>query len=131
MSLFGRTLITAALLLGLASHAHAGTIEVGYASWYGPGFHGRRAANGEIFDQSKLTAAHPALPMGTRIKVTNVENGREVTLRVNDRGPYVKGRIVDVSRAAARLLGFARKGLALVRIEIAGSAPTESVSTSP
>ncbi len=92
--------------------------EVGIASWYGPGFHGKRTANGEIFDQNKLTAAHPTLPLPSYVRVTNLENGRAINLRVNDRGPFAKGRIIDVSRRAAQLLGFAAKGTARVRVQI-------------
>ncbi|HZB93752.1 MAG TPA: septal ring lytic transglycosylase RlpA family protein, partial [Stellaceae bacterium] len=79
--------------------------ETGIASWYGKEFHGRSTANGEIFDLNALTAAHPTLPMPSIVQVTNLENGRSIELRVNDRGPYVNGRIIDVSRRAAQLLG--------------------------
>ena len=82
--------------------------EVGIASWYGPGFHGRKTANGEIYDQDALTAAHTTLPMPTLVRVTNLENGRSMVLRVNDRGPFVDNRIIDVSRRAAEDLGFRR-----------------------
>src|SRR6266571_2294638 len=77
-------------------------VQVGVASWYGPGFHGNRTANGEIYDQYELTAAHPSLPLGTRVMVTNLENGRAVQVRINDRGPFVGGRAIDLSYAAAR-----------------------------
>lgn len=90
----------------------------GIASWYGPGFHGRRTANGEIYDQSALTAAHPTLPMPSIVRVTNLENGRSVKVRVNDRGPFKNGRIIDLSRRAADLLGFRAKGTAKVMVEI-------------
>lgn len=88
------------------------------ASWYGPGFHGRRTANGEAFDQDAMTAAHPYLPFGTRVKVTNVRNGRSVVLRVNDRGPYVGGRVIDVSRRAASELGMLSSGTAPVSLKV-------------
>jgi rare lipoprotein A len=91
--------------------------QVGVASWYGPGFHGRRTASGEIFDQDELTAAHRRLPLGTEVKVTNLENGRSILVEINDRGPYVKGRVIDLSRAAARRLGIVEEGLGRVRIE--------------
>jgi rare lipoprotein A len=81
-------------------------------------FHGRQTASGEIFDQTKLTAAHPTLPLRSWIKVTNLTNERSVLLQVNDRGPYVDGRIVDVSHRAAQLLGFEKLGLAKVRVEV-------------
>jgi rare lipoprotein A len=89
----------------------------GQASWYGPGFHGKKTASGEIFDQSRLTAAHKTLPLGTKAKVTNLENGNSVEVEINDRGPYVGDRVIDLSRAAANALGFVESGLTLVRIE--------------
>jgi len=92
--------------------------ETGIASWYGRKFHGRRTANGEIFDMNKLTAAHRTLPLPSYVRVTNLENGRAINVRVNDRGPFVKGRIIDLSRRAAQLLGFAAKGTARVRVQI-------------
>lgn len=91
--------------------------EVGIASWYGPNFHGRPTANGEVYDMDALTAAHTTLPLPSIVRVTNLENGRSVLLRVNDRGPFVKDRLIDVSRRAAQLLGFAAKGTARVRVE--------------
>lgn len=90
----------------------------GVASWYGPTFHGKPTANGEIYDQYGLTAAHPVLPMGTRILVENLENDRRVYLRVNDRGPYKKGRILDLSYQAAQQLAVLQKGTAPVRITV-------------
>ena len=97
-------------------------VQFGLASWYGPGFHGEETASGVIFDQNKLVAAHRTLPLGTVISVTNLENGRRVTLRVIDRGPYGrnvrKGTVVDVSRAAARRLGFVDEGLVRVRLKV-------------
>ena len=92
--------------------------EVGVASWYGPGFHGRSTANGEEYDMNDLTAAHRTLPMPSIVRVTNLENGRSIKLRVNDRGPFVGERIIDVSRRAAQLLGFYGNGTARVRVEI-------------
>ena len=89
----------------------------GQASWYGPGFHGKKTASGEIFDQGRLTAAHKTLPLGTKAKVTNLENGNSVEVEINDRGPYVGERVIDLSRAAANALGFVESGLTLVRIE--------------
>ena len=91
---------------------------VGIASWYGPGFHGRRTANGEIFDQDALTAAHTTLQMPTIVRVTNLENGRSVVVRVNDRGPFVGNRVIDLSRRSAELLGFRRAGTARVRVQV-------------
>lgn len=94
--------------------------EVGISSWYGPNFHGRPTANGEVFDQNLLTAAHPTLPIPAMIEVTNLENGRSVTLRLNDRGPFAHDRILDVSRAAAVELGFLQQGTAQVRVRYLG-----------
>ncbi len=90
----------------------------GLASWYGPGFDGNRTANGEIYNQYDLTAASPTLPFGTRIRVTNLDNGRTVVVRVNDRGPYVGDRIIDLSRGAAQILGTVSSGVSPVRLEI-------------
>jgi rare lipoprotein A len=97
--------------------------RVGTASYYAADFHGRRTANGEIFDMSALSAAHPTLPLPSLVYVTNMENGRTLLLRVNDRGPYVNNRVIDVSRAAARYLGFETRGTARVRVRYAGRAP--------
>ncbi|HEX3431640.1 MAG TPA: septal ring lytic transglycosylase RlpA family protein [Rhizomicrobium sp.] len=90
--------------------------ETGIASWYGADFHGRRTANGEVFDLNGLTAAHPTLPMPVNVRVTNLENGKSLVLRVNDRGPFRRGRIIDVSQRAAQLLGFYGQGTAKVRV---------------
>lgn len=92
--------------------------QLGVASWYGPEMHGGPTANGEPYDMNGLTAAHRVLPFGSRIRVTNLLNRRAVTLRINDRGPSVPGRALDVSMAAAENLGFLRAGLAPVRIEV-------------
>lgn len=89
----------------------------GVASWYGDGFHGRVTANGELFDKRGLTAAHPTLPLPSLVRVTNLENGRQTVVRVNDRGPFVGDRLIDVSQRTARELGFERQGLARVRVE--------------
>ena len=92
-------------------------IEVGYASWYGGKFQGRQTANGERFDTKKLTAAHKTLPFDTVVRVTNLENNLSVKVRINDRGPFIEGRIIDLSRAAADVIGMAGKGIALVKVE--------------
>jgi rare lipoprotein A len=92
--------------------------ETGIASWYGPGFHGKDTANGETYDQNDLTAAHRTLPMPSAVRVTNLENGRSIVLRINDRGPFARGRIIDVSRRGAQLLGFEKNGVAKVRVDI-------------
>lgn len=94
--------------------------KVGVASWYGRQFHGRQTANGERFNMNALTAAHPTLPMPSLVRVTNLENGRSIKLRINDRGPFAKGRIIDVSRRAAQLLGFEKQGVARVRVQVIG-----------
>ena len=91
---------------------------VGVASWYGGKFHGRTTASGEPYDMHALTAAHPSLPFGTKVRVTNLENGRSVVLKINDRGPFAKRRIIDVSRHAAEHLGFLGAGVARVRVEV-------------
>lgn len=92
----------------------------GTASWYGPGFQGQKMASGERFDKSAMTAAHRKLPLGTRVMVTNLDNGRTVEVEITDRGPHVKGRIIDLSQAAARKLGFIKAGTAPVRIKVVG-----------
>ncbi|MDB9315866.1 septal ring lytic transglycosylase RlpA family protein [Spirulina sp. CS-785/01] len=92
----------------------------GMASWYGPGFHGRRSASGERFNQNALTAAHRTLPFGTRVRVTNLNNGRSTVVRINDRGPFTGGRIIDLSRGAASNIGMIGSGVAPVRLEILG-----------
>lgn len=90
--------------------------EVGEASWYGPGFHGKKTASGEIYNQNALTAAHRTLPLPSYVEVINLSNNRRVILKVNDRGPFAHGRIIDVSRRAAQLLGFQNKGVQKVRV---------------
>ena len=90
----------------------------GKVSWYGPGFHGRRTANGEIFDTNEMTMAHRSLAFGSKVRVTNLDNGRSIVVRVNDRGPYVGGRIADLSHAAASRLGFVEDGVVHARIEL-------------
>ena len=92
--------------------------ESGIASWYGDPFHGRKTANGETYDMNALTAAHKTLPMPSAVRVTNLDNGRSMVLRINDRGPYARGRIIDLSRRSAQLLGFYEKGTARVRVRI-------------
>ena len=95
-----------------------GYSKTGIASWYGDQFHGRSTANGEVFDMNEMTAAHKTLPLPSAVRVTNLENGRSIVLRVNDRGPFVDGRIIDVSRRGAQLLGFQNKGTARVRVSV-------------
>ncbi|MGE3539036.1 MAG: septal ring lytic transglycosylase RlpA family protein [Candidatus Tectimicrobiota bacterium] len=100
------------------------TTQTGTASWYGPGFHGKETASGETFDQHDMTAAHPTLPLGTEAKVTNLETGQSVHVEINDRGPYVGDRKIDLSQAAARKIGLIKKGVAKVKIE--AQAPDQS-----
>ncbi len=92
--------------------------ETGIASWYGPGFDGKKTANGETYDENALTAAHKTLPLPTMVRVTNLENGRSIEVRLNDRGPYAPGRIIDMSRRGAQLLGFSEQGIARVRVQV-------------
>ncbi|MEM7073098.1 MAG: septal ring lytic transglycosylase RlpA family protein, partial [Pseudomonadota bacterium] len=92
--------------------------EEGIASWYGPAFHGKLTANGAIFDMNAISAAHRTLPLPSWVMVTNLENGRALKVLVNDRGPYIDGRILDLSRKAARILGFEQQGVVWVRVEI-------------
>ena len=92
-------------------------VETGLGSWYGRRFHGKLTASGEVFNQEKFTAAHRTLPWGSRVKVTNLANGKSVEVRINDRGPFGKGRIIDVSRAAAKALGMVGSGITAVRVE--------------
>ena len=91
--------------------------QVGEASFYGEGFHGKKTSSGEKFDQNDLTAAHPTLPLGTKATVTNLETGNSVDVKINDRGPYVKGRDIDLSKGAAKELGMTKDGVAPVKIE--------------
>lgn len=98
--------------------ATAATLIDGVASWYGPGFNGRKTASGEIFNTNQLTAAHKTLPFGTSVRVTNLENGRSVVVRINDRGPYVGSRVIDLSHAAAVQIGMIEDGTAKVKIEV-------------
>ncbi len=97
--------------------------RVGNASWYGEMFHGRRTANGEIYDMDSLSAAHPTLPLPVYARVTNLNNGRTIVVRINDRGPYARDRIIDLSRRSAELLGFRNNGTATVRVKYLGRAP--------
>lgn len=98
--------------------ARLGGVEEGVASWYGHPFHGRRTSNGEVYDMDLFTAAHPSLPFDTWVRVTNLENGRWVDVRINDRGPFIKQRIIDLSRAAAQTIKMMGPGTSLVRLQI-------------
>jgi rare lipoprotein A len=96
----------------------SGHTEAGMASYYGNEFHGRKTANGERFDQGKLTAAHRTMPFGTRVKVTNTQNGRSVVVRINDRGPFAKGRIIDLSSSAFKSIASINAGVVPVRVQV-------------
>lgn len=98
--------------------ARVGAVQVGMASWYGHPYHGRTTSNGETYDMNELTAAHLSLPFDTTVRVTNLVNGRSLDLRINDRGPFLKSRVIDVSRAAAERLGMIAQGTAKVRVEV-------------
>jgi rare lipoprotein A len=127
----------AVVLLGACSWTPKGQAEFdvgirdrGIASWYGGQFHGRQAANGELFDMEALTAAHRTMPLGSVVRVVNLSNGKHLHVRITDRGPYVNGRILDLSRAAAMQLGMERGGLAHVQVEIVGKRRPELLQLS-
>ena len=103
-----------------ASHLDVGIEDRGVASWYGESFHGKQAANGELFDMEALTAAHRTLPLGSVVRVVNLVNGKHVHVRITDRGPYVNGRILDLSRGAAARIGMLAGGLSVVRVQLVG-----------
>ncbi len=111
------TTLLCAFAVGL-SGTDPSQVETGVASWYGPNFHGRAAASGEIYDAETLVAAHPTLPFNTRVRVINLENWRSVEVRIMDRGPFVPGRIIDLSHAAAREIGMIAPGTVPVRVEV-------------
>ncbi len=122
------TIPCAVFLLFLLTPLPTGA-EEGYASWYGGKFQGRQTASGEIFDTNKLTAAHKALPFNTHVKVTNLENGKSVVVRINDRGPFIEGRIIDLSRAGAKAIAMTGAGIARVRLDIVKTA--DAAETAP
>jgi rare lipoprotein A len=97
--------------------SHSAYKEIGEASWYGPGFHGRETASGKVFNQRDMTAAHPRLPLGTEVEVTNLENKKKVEVEITDRGPYVKNRVIDLSKEAAKKLDMEEEGVSKVKIE--------------
>lgn len=104
--------------LPLTAGPQMASAQTGTASWYGPGFHGNTTANGERYNQWDATAAHPSLPFGTRVRVTNLANGRSTVVRINDRGPYYGGRVIDLSRHAAETLQMTGSGVAPVRVQV-------------
>jgi len=105
--------------------------QVGEASWYGPDFHGKTTANGERYNMLLMTAAHPTLPFNTLVRVTNLDNGRTAVVRINDRGPFLKGRILDLSYTAARALGANLPGVIRVKIEMVGKASPPPAGAGP
>lgn len=120
--------VAAAVLLPACATTAGPYDRVGEASWYGERYHGRTTANGERFDMNALTAAHRRLPFGTLVRVTNLSNKRSLVVRINDRGPYAGGRIIDLSRRGAALLGFQILGVAKVRVQAVGKAPKKQRS---
>lgn len=114
-------IIFALFLISGCAASRGSVIDSGMASWYGPGFHGKTTANGETYDQNAMTAAHRTLPFNTVVRVINVENGKAVTVRINDRGPYVDNRVIDLSYAAAREIDMVDAGLARVRLQLVRS----------
>lgn len=113
-----RTLTNFLFILVALAITCGGSGLSGKASWYGGRFHGRTTASGEPFNKFAMTAAHKTLPFGTRVKVTNKNNGKSVVVRINDRGPYKRGRVIDLSRGAAELIGMIRSGVVPVQIEV-------------
>ncbi len=97
----------------------------GIASWYGPGFHGKKTANGEIYNQNAMTAAHKTLPLGSVVEVRNLENGKKITVRINDRGPFIDGRIIDLSKKGAERIGMLESGIAKVKVTLVKTASGE------
>ena len=127
MKQFSKFALAAALALSMSSVAmpsfadeagSTGRVTSGTASWYGPGFHGRLTANGERYNMNGLTAAHKSLKFGTKVRVTNKRNGRSVVVRINDRGPYVGSRVIDLSKGAAQAIGMVNSGTASVTLEV-------------
>lgn len=116
-----RLLLTLAFAIVVTLPAMAADVvqkQIGRASWYGTKQHGQTTASGEAFDRTALTAAHPTLPMNSRVRVTNLANGRSVVVRINDRGPKTRSRVIDLSQHAAELLGMKRRGVATVKVEL-------------
>jgi rare lipoprotein A len=114
------TLIALLLLIGVDAQARVspGHTQDGVASYYHDRFHGRKTASGAAYNKNALSAAHKSLPLGTEVRVTDARSGKSVIVKINDRGPYAKGRVIDLSRAAAREIGLTKKGLAKVKVEV-------------
>ncbi len=111
-----RTLVLITVAMGILLTAGCGKMS-GKASYYSDDLHGKKTASGEAYDKNALTAAHPKLPFGTKVRVTNIENGKSVIVRINDRGPHTGGRVIDLSRAAAAEIGLLKSGIAQVKLE--------------
>ncbi len=126
-----KKLILFVQILLLLAAAAAASAETGYASWYGGKFQGRQTASGEIFDTNQLTAAHKTLPFGTLVEVTNLDTGKSVQVRINDRGPFVEGRIIDLSRKAATEIGMMATGIAPVKVEVLKTAEQAAAEGGP
>ena len=116
------------IVLGTLVTGCASSRNEGLASYYADKYQGHKTANGETFDTAKLTAAHRTLPFGTRVRVTNLDNGKSVDVRINDRGPFVAGRVIDLSPAAARKLDMLRAGVVRVKLDVLGSSPVASIN---
>jgi rare lipoprotein A len=116
----GALAILAMTPLIVSANVGPGHTQEGIASYYADKFHGRQTANGERFNQNALTAAHKTLPLGTKVRVTRINTGKSVVVRINDRGPFIKGRVIDLSKRAAGKLGIIKRGLAKVRVEVIG-----------
>jgi rare lipoprotein A len=128
----GLTLSACTVLPNGRTDLDVGIKERGIASWYGEEFHGWLTANGEIYNMDAFTAAHRVLPLGTVVRVVNVENGRQVRVRINDRGPYLSGRVIDLSRAAAKELDMMDSGIAAVQLEVIGEPqPAQRIRSVP
>ena len=126
LTLISATLAVLMLLVGVDALAgsrqeQSGSSQAGMASYYHDRFHGRRTASGSRYDKRAFSAAHKTLPIGTQVRVTDARSGKSVVVRINDRGPYARGRVIDLSRAAAREIGLTHKGVARVKLEILGS----------
>ncbi|MFB6290563.1 MAG: septal ring lytic transglycosylase RlpA family protein [Candidatus Bipolaricaulia bacterium] len=116
--LLGISLIAAGIIIGLTSGPAGDFYQTGVASWYGPNFQGKTTASGEVFDMNELTAAHKSLPFNTKVKVVDLSSGNQVVVRINDRGPFIKDRVIDLSRKAAKKLGIIDSGTAKVGLKI-------------
>jgi rare lipoprotein A len=123
-----RLFVLLIMFTACSAPASLAVIQEGTASWYGPGFHGKKTASGETYDSGAFTAAHKTLPLGTKVKVVNTKNGRSVMVRINDRGPYVSGRIIDLSKAAAEKLDMTRTGTAPVKLLVEQSKSAEKLA---